>query len=1065
MIRSSKRQNALRALLSASIALGLSGCLGGEPLNTNEAVYTPEQKPLNVIAAENIEVKPGDTVKLTSRLVGTVSGQTVLWSQVEGPAVVISDLTASTITFDVPESVLSAKLVFQVAVMDANGAQVMNSAGGPLMDVVEVTVFDPDSVIVLDVSDTTTTLNSATLVRPGDDAYIAGANGDVHTADLAPGQSVTFNIDGQPGFYTFNVRYVIPADYGGKMANALVNGVKSEFALSATGQWGEIRVGIIQLQEGANTIEVGGGWGYYRIDGISLIPAAQPAGPLPVAPDLVNPNATAATVDLMTYLTSNYGTATLSGQTEFPSKVDGTFPLIEFDKIVAATNDDAPAIVAFDYMNYSASYAGSDASGLTEAMIAAHNDKNVILSALFHWRAPSGNPDSGDGKFYTADTTFDLAAALADTGSAEYASLLADIDTVAMELKKLADADIPVLWRPLHEAQGKWFWWGAAGPEALKQLWILMYDRMTNMHGLNNLIWVFTHTQSMSQDWYPGDNYVDIVGYDGYAEPKNDANDPFSSQYSTLKNRHNGKKLVGLTETGTIPNVSAMHENNAWWSFFITWNSETWNSSSVIGPQGAAAADIDANYAYDKLINLADIPGGRDKVEAGVYQSFDVSTAEFKAQLSWSPTDGITTSDSWASSGSRSLSVKKDLSAEASPTNVIMQVYPTGGIDVSGVTMLSLDAHAIDAGVNTTIKLFAKDGDGVWRDAGATNIAANGINLTIDVSDLDTLQGFGLQIENFDLASTAAEFLLDNVRLDDVVIYDFEPDSSGFRGQVNWGNTPGITVTKGWSASGNRALTIIKDLSAIDGVNNVIFQTYPAGGIDVTGVSMLKLNAHAIDAGMATTIKLWAKDGDGVWRDNGATVIAADGLELSLDVSDLDVLQGFGLQIENFDVSSSAAKFYLDNVRLDDDKIYDFEGTGGWEFQVNWSPTTGIQLASDWTVSGENSLSGVTQLVDGDDNIILQVYPQGGLLLGAVSTLKVTAYSKDAGDSVQVQLFAKNKDSVWRDGGAVALSAEGTELSLDISDMGEISGFGVRFMGAQNSATESQYFIDNVVFE
>ena len=176
-------------------------------------------------------------------------------------------------------------------------------------------------------------------------------------------------------------------------------------------------------------------------------------------------------------------------------------------------------------------------------------------------------------------------------------------------------------------------------------------------------------------------------------------------------------------------------------------------------------------------------------------------------------------------------------------------------------------------------------------------------------------------------------------------------------------------------------------------------------------------------------------------------------------------LAGLGLQIENIDASSTDARFYVDNVRLDDLVIYDFEGTGAWEFQVNWSPTPGMQLATDWAADGENSLAGITQLVDGDDNIILQTYPAGGLLLGDITTLKVTAYAMAAGDALQVQLFAKDKDGAWRDNGATDMLEGGVELSLDIADMGEISGFGVRFMGPINSDTESTYYLDKVVFE
>lgn len=1056
----------LKNILGSSfLAIALSGCLGGESLNTDTAVYTPEVKPLNVIGSDDVEAVPGTSLSLSSRLVGTVNNETLMWTQISGASVVIDDPSSATITFDIPSSIVSDKLVFQVAALDANGEQVMGEDNSPLVDTIEVTVFDPNSVIVMDVSGSKATLNSASLVVEGDDQYVAGAQLDTHTADLEPGQSVTFTIDDQSGFFTLNVRYVIPSDYGGKVANALVNGVKSEFALDATGQWGEFRVGVIKLDDGINTIEIGGGWSYYRIDSISLIPAAQPAEPLAVAATLVNSNATESAMALMEYLSENYAKATLSGQTEFPRKEGDSFPLTEFDKIVAATGDDAPAIVALDYMNYSSSYAGDDFTGLTESMIAAQADKNVILSALWHWRAPSGNSGTGDGSFYTDGTSFDLAAAMADTNSAEYQQLIDDIDIVAAELKKFADADIPILWRPLHEAEGAWFWWGAQGAEPLKALWLMMYDRMTNTHGLNNLIWVYTHVRDLDENWYPGDNYVDIVGYDGYADPRNDPNATFATQYTTLMERHNGKKMVALTETGTIPDVALMHEQRAWWSFFITWNSEVWDSSSVIGPQGADPDVVDANYAYDGLLNLADIPGGVAKIEVGTYAHFDVSTRGFEAQVNWSPTAGLTTSTAWATSGSRSLHVMKDLTAEDAPNSVIFQTYPASGVDVTDITTLSLQVHAIDAGDAVTFKLWAKDSDGVWRDAGATPMDVNALTLSIDIADLDSLQGFGVQIENFDVASTQAKFYLDNVKLDDNVVHDFEPETAGFESQINWAGVAGLTVTNDWATKGTQALTIIHDLSAIDGVNNVIFQTYPAEGIDVTGVTTLKLSAHAVDAGADTTIKLWAKDSDGVWRDAGATLIADGGLELEIDISDLDALQGFGLQIENFDATSTNAKFYLDNVRLDDTTVYDFENTPGWEFQVNWSPADGLQLSDLWTVNGDASLSGRTQLVDGDDNIILQTYPAGGLVLGDVSTLHVVAYAMDAGDSVTAQLWAKDQDGVWRDGGAVAMTEGGVQLSVDVSDYPGIQGFGVRFQGAVNSTSESQYFIDNVVFE
>lgn len=84
-----------------------------------------------------------------------------------------------------------------------------------------------------------------------------------------------------------------------------------------------------------------------------------------------------------------------------------------------------------------------------------------------------------------------------------------------MELLKLQKAGVPVLWRPLHEAEGKWFWWGAKGPEACKKLWALVYDRLTKHHKVNNLIWTWN---SVASDWYPGPSTVDVLSTDVYAQ-------------------------------------------------------------------------------------------------------------------------------------------------------------------------------------------------------------------------------------------------------------------------------------------------------------------------------------------------------------------------------------------------------------------------------------------------------------------------------------------------------------------------------------------------------------------
>ena len=160
-----------------------------------------------------------------------------------------------------------------------------------------------------------------------------------------------------------------------------------------------------------------------------------------------------------------------------------------------------------------------------------------------------------------------------DVNSEEYTLIIRDIDAIAIQLQKLEDAKVPVLWRPLHEAEGKWFWWGAKGAEPCKWLWKLVFDRLNNHHNLNNLIWVWTSTGVPDAlNWYPGDEYVDIIGADIYLPAGN-----YSSHFVTFDNMaslYEGRKIITLSENGPIPNPESLFQEGSAWSWFSTWSGD-----------------------------------------------------------------------------------------------------------------------------------------------------------------------------------------------------------------------------------------------------------------------------------------------------------------------------------------------------------------------------------------------------------------------------------------------------------------------------------------------------------
>ena len=143
------------------------------------------------------------------------------------------------------------------------------------------------------------------------------------------------------------------------------------------------------------------------------------------------------------------------------------------------------------------------------------------------------------------------------------------VDVIAWFLKQLHYAKVPVLWRPYHEMNGEWFWWGKKeGENGYKKLWKMMFDRFVGFHGLNNLIWVY-NTNEVKENvdphdtYYPGDEYVDILATDVYTEGFNQVN------YDQLR-KLAGEKPIALGEVGAAPTLEKLKEQPRW-TWFMSW--------------------------------------------------------------------------------------------------------------------------------------------------------------------------------------------------------------------------------------------------------------------------------------------------------------------------------------------------------------------------------------------------------------------------------------------------------------------------------------------------------------
>lgn len=314
--------------------------------------------------------------------------------------------------------------------------------------------------------------------------------------------------------------------------------------------------------------------------------AASPQGEEPSAPTQQPATKTYTMTDkqaneearhLFDVLASFYGKQIMSGVV---AKVD--WNIVEAENVYQWTGQ-YPALNVFDFNNMHASKDVNPNGWLDYSDISVvrqwHQNGGVV-GCMWHWnmRANNGTDMTCSPGDQAWETKFDCSR-LSDTNSQEYKQVCKDIDQVASYLKRMQKEGIPVIWRPLHEAAGNiyeytggkaWFWWGAQGAEAYKALWRFMYDRLVQHHGLHNLIWVWT-SQVNDTAFYPGDDYVDIIGRDNYYALQY----PLHKEYEQLSRLY-PTKMITLAECGNGDEVKMSLMGNIWqegsrWLWFMTW--------------------------------------------------------------------------------------------------------------------------------------------------------------------------------------------------------------------------------------------------------------------------------------------------------------------------------------------------------------------------------------------------------------------------------------------------------------------------------------------------------------
>ncbi|MCM1228413.1 MAG: glycoside hydrolase [Clostridium sp.] len=450
--------------------------------------------------------------------------------------------------------------------------------------------------------------------------------------------SVNANVE-STGMYDIYICYAAP--YGNKIQNLVINGVDQGQISFTSEEWTEVKTLTAKLNAGDNEITIKGSWGWTNFDYVRVEPAE--------LPDITghdrtlsDPQAIDSAQRVMAYLGDVYGKHVLSGQQEIYQYGPHNFEY-EFNYIKEKTGE-LPAIRGFDFLNCANILYGSE-DGTVDRMIDWVNNKNGIVTASWHVTVPKNFADYNVGDKIPWDqasysvwadddnnthtkpiTDFDTAKVL-EEGTKENQYYMACLEALAEQIQKLQDADVPLIFRPLHEAEGaggedgSWFWWGKNGSAVYKELWKLTYKTLTEKYDLHNIIWEWnSYAYDTSADWYPGDEYVDLIAYDKYNctvyleengwQPSLVHNDSaISGTFYNIVEKYNGKKMVAMAENDSIPTLNNLLEEKAAWLYFCPWyDGGSDDTNFLSNPMFNRVEDLIEIYQSDYCITLDELP-------------------------------------------------------------------------------------------------------------------------------------------------------------------------------------------------------------------------------------------------------------------------------------------------------------------------------------------------------------------------------------------------------------------------------------------------------------------------
>lgn len=590
------RKRIIAISVIASLVISMSGCNKAEaPEVSSVTTASAQQISEEKTTAETAVNKTDESVLTTTTQTSAKTIETTTSTE-QITAVETEEITTTSAvtTVNVTEATTAADTtaVTEATTVETTGLTTADAAGKQeLSD--EKTVYEAEEARF---ADTLKTFES--------DSFSGGAGVENFGNN---GDYICFDID-VPSDGMYDITFVSSGIGSYKENNVIIDGTSVGVFKSDQEKLTESVIPSINLSKGKHEIKITPSWGWIRLDCIQVAAAEGISDELyDVGDTLINKKSNEATKNLFRYLSESYGKYVLSGQV-----CDDGYNGREFTAIYNETGK-RPAILGLDMMDYTPSRTALGAKSHAVETAVEFADMGGIVTFCWHWNAPTEYLKSGKdsengnprwwGGFYTRNSTFDIAKVMNGDDPEGKAAIDRDIEEIAKQLKRLDNAGVPVLWRPLHEASGGWFWWGAKGADVYKELWIYLYEELTYKYECNNLIWVFN---AQNADWYPGDEYVDIIGEDIY--PGNHVYAPQTAKFKEATAYSGSNKIVALTENGCIFDIDQAVATNTMWAWFCTWGGEFAVSGSSYSEKYTEKEILKKVYDSEYVISFDELP-------------------------------------------------------------------------------------------------------------------------------------------------------------------------------------------------------------------------------------------------------------------------------------------------------------------------------------------------------------------------------------------------------------------------------------------------------------------------